>query len=351
MDKIVASTLKVISVLFCLYLIYFLREIIFYFVLAFVFALALRPLIDSLEKYKIPRVLSGILIFLIFLGLILSVIFFLVPSLISEAQSFLQSFSIQPEKIQIFIERFNSIFPGFNLEKQIKSSFSSFFEKFVGGFLFLASNVSKTFAGLVDFVFVAIITIYFAVEKEIPRKISKFLFSGDKKKEKDFFNGWQRAENIASRWLYSYLILAFVVGGLVYIGLSFLGFKYSFLLAVVAGIFEIVPLFGPILAGIFGTILAFFQGGLSLAIWAALVFLLVQQVENFLIIPYLMKVRVDLHPVLVIVILSVGGKLFGILGAIISIPLTATIIALIKENYKDYFIERRGRGVLVKKEG
>lgn len=350
MDKVISTTLKVVGVLIGLYLIYFLRNIIFYFVIAFVFSLALRPLIDRLEENKIPRILSGILIFLIFFSLILSVFFFLVPSLINETQNFLSSFSFTPERIQNLLNKFNSILPGLNLEEGIKNFFANFSEKLLGGVATFAGNISKTFSGLVNFVFVIIITFYFAIQKDTAQKVGKILFSGNKKMENEFLKGWRRAEDIASRWLYSYLILAFIVGGLVYIGLSILGFKYSFLLAVVSGIFEIVPLFGPILAGIFGTFLALLQGGISLAFWAALVFLLVQQIENFLIIPYVMKIRVDLHPILVIIILFIAGKFFGTIGAIVSIPLSATIIALVKENYSDYFIERKGRGFLVKEE-
>ena len=349
MDKVISSTLKVISVLFCIWLIYILRDIIFYFLFAFVIAFGLRPLIDKLEKQKIPRGVSCTFIFLLFLVLIFTVVVLIVPPFINEVQNFLRNFNPYSIQFSNFLKNIENFFPGVDIKGKISQSFSNIFDGLFGYFSSVPKLASGFFGGIFNFIFVLIISFYFAIEKELPRKFSKMLFSQDKEREKKFLSTWQRTEKIIGRWLYSYVILATIVGLLVYIGLTFLGVKYSLLLAVLAGVFEIVPLFGPIFAGIIGTILAFLQGGVVLGFWAILLFILVQQIENFLIIPYVMKTRVDLHPILVIVVLFVAGKIFGTLGAIISIPIVATIIALVKEDYKEFFIERTGRLLSFKK--
>lgn len=345
MDKTISTTLKVVGVLIFLYVIYALRHILLYFIFSFVIALALRPLIDSLEEHKIPRPVSTLFIFLLFFGLIFSVFFFLVPKTVFEIQNFLKFFDSSSPAFQKLLNNIQSILPSLNFQQTLKNSFDNFFSKIFGQLLNTASGAFRFLGGFINFVFVLIISFYFAIEKNISKKFSRILFFENKDAENKFLKGWRRAENIISRWFYSYLILGTIIGIMVYIGLSILGLKYSFLLAILAGVLEILPLFGPIIAGIFGVIFALLQGGFSLALWTALIFVLVQQIENFVIVPYLMKVRIDLHPVLVIVILFVAGKFLGPLGAIVSVPLSAVLIALFKENYLDFFIERKTRGI------
>ena len=104
---------------------------------------------------------------------------------------------------------------------------------------------------------------------------------------------------------------------------------------------EVIPMLGPLLSGTITTIFALLQGGTPLAIQVVLLFLIIQGLENFLIVPFVMKKKIDLNPVLVIAVLFIAGKIFGFLGVILSIPLTAIVIALVKDNYSDYFIERK----------
>lgn len=341
MDKVISATLKVLAVLLTIWLLYFLRDVVAYFVFAFVIASALRPGIDFLEKRKIPRALSGILIFilfLIFISLILAIIF---PPLITEVQNF---FTSSPQISQNFIDlisKLDKAMGGVGLLEDIKNSLLVFIQGLSQSLTAAAGVLSGFFGGLFNLIFVVIISFYFAVEKKTAERISGLIASGNRRLEDKILKGWKRAETIAGRWLYSYFILGTIVGLLVYVGLSLVGVKYALVLAVLAAVLEVIPMLGPILAGVIGSFLALVQGGVPMALWTALVFVIVQQLENFLIVPFVMRKRVDLHPILVIVVLFIAGKVFGVLGAVLSIPLTAITIALVKENYSDYFIERR----------
>lgn len=340
MDKIISATLKILFVLASLWVIYLLRNIIGYFIFAFFIASALRPGIDFLEKKKIPRIASTVLMFLLFLSFIIVSLTLILPPLVSEIQNFLTT---SPEISQSFIvsvEKAGKVL-NINLIDAIKNSFSTILQRFASSLSNAIGAFSGLFSSLYNLMFVAILSFYLAAVKKSAERFSYFISSGDKKIEEKILKAWKRAEKIAGRWLSGYLILGTIVGIAVYIGLSIIGVKYALVLAVIAGIFEIIPFFGPFLAGAAGFLFAILQGGFPLAVWTVAIFLTVQGLENFLIVPFVMRNRVDLHPILVIVILFIAGKVFGFLGIILSIPLAAIIIALVKENYSDYFVERK----------
>ncbi len=348
MDKIISSTLKVIFVFVLVWVAYVLRSIFAYFLMAFIIASSLRPPIDFLEKKKVPRTISAILIFILFLLFVALVVTLIIPPLINEVQNFInmspdlsQNFATSIRKIEIFSK--------INLLESIRSSFVGIVQELAKSLTNTLGILYKFFGGLFNAFFIIIISFYFASEKKVSEKISKLIAPDNEKLKKKIFDSWNRAEKIAGRWLYSYFILGTIVGGLVYIGLSLIGVKYALILAFLAGLLEIIPLIGPIFSGIVGSVLALLQGGIIFSLWTAFVFIIVQQLENFLIVPIVMKKRIHLHPILVIVVIFVAGKVFGPFGAILSIPITAIIIALVRENYSDYFIESKVKPLFLKR--
>ena len=114
--------------------------------------------------------------------------------------------------------------------------------------------------------------------------------------------------------------MAIVVG----IGLWILGERYAFLIAVAVGVLEIVPFVGPIIAGGLATLLALSQSAV-LGLWTLVFFIAVQQLENHILVPLLIKKLVGLNPVAVILAILVGAKLGGILGILLAVPLAAVV--------------------------
>ena len=136
---------------------------------------------------------------------------------------------------------------------------------------------------------------------------------------------WRRSQRKIGLWMQGQLILGLVVGVLVYLFLAILGVKYALTLALFAAIFELIPVFGPILAAVPAVIVALGTGGTSLAVWVILVYIIIQQFENHLIYPLVVTKVVGVPPLLVILALIVGMKLAGFLGIILSVPAAAII--------------------------
>lgn len=340
MSSIISFTLKIIGILIGIYILYLVRDFVVFLILGFILASALKPTIDSLEKKKIPRVISALFIFLLIFFLISSVFYLVFPPLFREIQDFIINF---PQK-----ERFLEWFPQVNeWVKELKRieldkgfSFDVFkdLQSFLGSisqivFSFL-DILYKIFRNIINFIFIFIVAFYLIIEKRIGEKIANFLFSNTKSKEK-FLKYWQISEKISGRWLSSYVILGFIIGILVFISLSLLRVEYKLTLAVLAGFLEIVPWLGPILSGVAGFSFAFIQEGLGLALWTIFAFFIIQQLENYLIVPFIMRKRINLNPLLSIIALFVGGRLMGILGMILAIPLTTISLIIWKEEMID----------------
>ncbi|OGG70074.1 hypothetical protein A3F27_03355 [Candidatus Kaiserbacteria bacterium RIFCSPHIGHO2_12_FULL_53_13] len=127
------------------------------------------------------------------------------------------------------------------------------------------------------------------------------------------------------------LLLAVIMGVLVYLGLTILGVKHALLLAVIAAVFEIIPVFGPTLAAVPAIIISFVDGGATLGFLTVALYVIAQQFENHLIYPLVVTRVVGVPPLLVILALIVGAKLAGFLGILLSVPAAGTIQELVKD--------------------
>ena len=128
------------------------------------------------------------------------------------------------------------------------------------------------------------------------------------------------------------ILLGFLIGSLTYLGLMvFFGFKESMLLALIAAVSELIPVVGPFVAALPAVGVAFTNGGISL-VWGVVVFyFIIQMIENNLIYPLVVKKVVGVPSLLVIIALIVGFQLFGFLGVVLAVPVSAVLMEYIKD--------------------
>ena len=133
-----------------------------------------------------------------------------------------------------------------------------------------------------------------------------------------------KIEEKLGAWLQGQLILSLVIGILSYIGLTLLNIPYALPLAMIAGIMEVIPVIGPIISALPAIFLALtISPFLSIAV--AVMYLVIQQLENNLIVPQVMKRAVGLNPLIVILAIAIGSRLLGIAGALLAVPLAVVI--------------------------
>jgi len=120
------------------------------------------------------------------------------------------------------------------------------------------------------------------------------------------------------------------VGTIVSLGLWALGVKYAFVIGLLAAIFEIMPVVGPIFSGAVGTVIAL-SSSLTLGLYTALLFIAVQQIENNLLVPVFMKKAVNIHPVVALFSIMVGFQLFGVVGMVIAVPVAVVFQDVVED--------------------
>ena len=309
-------------------LLYFVKESVGVLAVAIVVSLGLEPIVSFLEKRKIPRLLSVLIIF--FLGLLIfsTVIYFVVPMVIIEVGGFLEHFN----------DSFYSIF-GIGLPQTLIQNFSLSLNK-IFGFL-TASNISITGAiGVVIdktvLIFATIIiSFYLMVEKNGTERFLRILLPDAY--ERPVMRVFQNFKIKIRRWFVAQLGLSLMIGIVVAIGLWLLDVKYFLILGLMAAVFEIVPIIGPVLAGVTAFLVAV-SDSFMLGVYTVLFFVIVQQLENHILIPIIIGKTMRVHPVIVLISLLAGGKIAGFVGIVLAVP-----IAVMLQEIFAYLAERKSQ--------
>jgi len=331
--NIASSTiLRVIFIILFLVFLYLIRDIIVIFIFALIIASAMTPIVNTLEKIKIPRVIGTLIVYILFFGIITFLLYLVIPSIAKDFEKFSVNFPDYVEKLtlkfQSFTERFSKyqrVIDQFavvlnNTRDLLKGSASNMF-----------STALNVFGGVFSFFLILVISFYISVQK---KGIQRVLTAIIPLHYRDYLlDLWERAQKKLGRWLQGQLFLGLIVGSMVYIGLYFLDVKYALILAMIAGVFEIFPYIGPVLASIPAIIIGFLQAPV-LGLWVIILYFAIQQIENYLIVPLVIGKVVGLNPIVVILALLIGGKLGGLPGMILAVPLTAVFAEFLKDLIK-----------------
>jgi predicted PurR-regulated permease PerM len=194
-------------------------------------------------------------------------------------------------------------------------------------------TASTVFGGALSFVLIVVISFYLSVQEDGVRDFLKIITPV--KSQKYVTDLWRRSQLKIGYWMQGQLLLAVLIGVLVYLGLVVLGVKHALLLAVMAAAFELIPVFGPILAAIPAIVVSSVDGGVTAGLLVTGLYLIIQQFENHLIYPVVVKKIVGISPIVVILALFIGAKLAGFLGALLSVPLSAALMEFVNDVQKD----------------
>jgi predicted PurR-regulated permease PerM len=304
-----------------LLLAFYLRSVLVILLFAIIISSAFEPLVNWLERHSWGRVWSTLLLYLLSISLLATFLFFLLPIVYQELLGVI------------------SLVPGYS-EKILHSVVGSQFSKSIndiiinyGGSLLksgavVISTLVNIAGGIASAVSVLLISFYLLIRRD---GISDFLRNVlPQSVEDEVVRVWQRSRYRIGRWFRTQLVLSLFVGFLVFLSMWIMGVKYSLILGVIAAIFEIVPIAGPIFAGAASAAVALTQS-LPLAIWVVIVFLLIQQLESNIFVPLIMKKTVGLNPIMIILGILAGAKLGGIVGVILAAPTLVFLEEVINE--------------------
>jgi predicted PurR-regulated permease PerM len=336
----------IVKILFILLLAYFafvLRDLVLVILTSVVIASAVEPITKWLIKKRVPRALAVVMIYLSAMGLMAFLLVSFVPPLVSDTKEivtiipqYIESISESEMNnlpiISMLVDQFNTSLQNEDLFNQI----TSYSGKATLGFVATATAV---FGGLLSFVLIVVISFYLAVQEG---GIESFLrLVTPIQKEKYVIDLWKRSQRKIGLWMQGQLLLGVIVGVLTFLGLSILGVKNAFFLAVLAGVFELIPIFGPILAAIPAVGIALIQDGLVFSLLVLGLFLIIQQFENHLIHPLVVKKIIGIPALVAILALIIGAQIAGFLGILIAVPITAALMEYLSDLEKSKLEEMR----------
>ncbi len=297
-----------VFLLIFLWFVYFIRDIILLFFVSLLLMVVLNPVVTKLSRFKIPRLVSIVIIYLFLIGLLVLLITSFTPLIVDQSSRLISLFPILIENVGVVPVLGNSVV------SEILRHLGNFSETIVKFTFSAFSNILSLFAVLV-------LTFYLLLDREkIENGADSILGREWKRKLKLFLALWEKE---LGGWLRGQLLLMISVGVLTLLGLLALKIPFSLPLALLAGILEIVPIIGPILSAI-PAIIVGFNISPVLGLFVVVLYFIVQQIENHLLAPKIMHKSTGINPVIVILSLTVGMKLAGFLGALLAIPVYLT---------------------------
>jgi predicted PurR-regulated permease PerM len=327
------SIFKISVAVVSLYIIYLVRSVLVWFIFAVIISVLLDPLFDFLKKKKVPRMISVLVVYTLIFGVLSLLIYLAVPLFVSEIRQFAQKFPGYFEKIAPSLKALG--FKAFQDAENFIIFLSNNLESIAVNLFKAASAI---FGGFLSTFFVISLAIFLSLEDKPIERTLMILFP--KKYETYAIDLWKRCRDRVSGWFLSRVIGAVFVGFLTYLSLLIFkpeeGSTYPLILGFFAGILDFVPVIGPIFAGILIFILVSLNG-LANGFFALIAFILIQQIENNIILPFLTKKFSDLSPVWVLLGLTVGGILWGVWGAILAVPL----FGILSEFGRDFLKKRK----------
>lgn len=324
------SIVKAILFVVLIAVLWFLRDIVLIVLTAIVIASAMEPATHFLMRYGVARVLAVILMYLFIALVFFSVLFFFIPPVLDDAASFLQQLPATLSSLNI-PDTTGGLLSWGNVGSFISSAdllrnISATLADSTGG---VFTTLSAFFGGVASFALIVVFAFYFSVQET---GVDDFLRIVTPAGHQAYvLNLWKRSQAKIGKWMQGQLVLAVIVGVLLYLGLSILGVPYALALAVLAAIFELIPVFGQFLAAIPAIAVAFVSGGPTFALLVVGLYVVVQQFEANLIYPVVVKKVVGVPPLLVILALLIGYKLAGFLGVVLSVPIAGAVQELVSD--------------------
>lgn len=319
------TILRAILLILTLVFLYFIRDVVAIVLFSVVIASAVEPATRWFMLWRIPRVLGAILIYIIAFAVLAAAFSMIVPPLFSELSTLSVETSLQSASSAVFRyipELPESISGGIEV---FLDDFRFYLGQLAGGFFQATATI---FGGAMSLILIIIISFYLSVQEN---GIENFLrVVAPREYEKYILDLWSRSRTKIGRWLQAQILLGLLIGVIVYLGLTILQVKFALSLAVLAAIFELIPVFGPILSAIPAVLIALLQSpGLGLAV--IVLYTIVQQFENHLIVPVVFKKAVGVPPILVVIALIVGGQLGGFFGLLLAVPVAAALLEFLND--------------------
>ncbi len=310
-------------------------------ILAVILVYLFNPLVERLSRRKVPRVVGGCLSYVLFGGLVVLIGFLVLPVVTSQATELGDRLPELTERLSQWVadvgDRFGVPISATRLES-IVAEIQAWLQDPSNQEVILEGigQVGEIALGVVEIVLLVllapVLALYILMDAPGLRQAAVGLVPENLREEVTHVSN--TVAKAIGGFVRGQLLVALIVGLLSSLGLLMLDLPFWLIVGLIAGFLNIIPFVGPWVGGILGVMTALVAGDVSKALWVAVIFAIIQQLDNHLISPVILRYTVKLHPVMIILALLVGGSIGGLFGVLIAVPLTAALKILISHVWR-----------------
>lgn len=338
-------------------LLWYLRDILLIVLTAIVLASVIEPAALFLVRRNVPRLVALVAIYISGVMLLAGLFYFIVPPILTDVARFSKELPGSVD-LGIFQQTLTGQeTPAQMVSRTVASGATEVSQGMKGGANMIdiirkgieqdgaLHALSQIFGGFLSAIFIGVFSFYLAAQE---RGIEGFLRLVTPQSSRSYIvDLWKRSQIKIGRWFQGQLVLGFLVGIITFLVLSVLGLSSALVFAVLIMVFELIPVFGPIMAAVPAVLVAFTDGihpaakafqvspGLTAALIIGTVYFFIQQIESQVLYPQVIRKVTGIPPVLVILSLVIGVKLAGFLGVILAIPMTAILMEFLGDVAKE----------------
>ncbi|EYE89721.1 hypothetical protein Q428_01195 [Fervidicella metallireducens AeB] len=324
----------IVLVLLMISLVFISRTIIKPIVFSAIMAYILNPLVKLISGRGIKKKNAVLISLALLLGIFILIILYVIPGVIKDVMGILSN-------IDKYNQMINSLIPKIGYD-----GFPVYLKEVIDATLikiqeFLKNYLSNTFSEILNFTMeiptyalTPIFIYYFLIDSDYFSGILKSFFSI--KFRGKMIELWHEIDKILGSFIRSQIILSIIIAGMTFVALSVMKVKYAIIIALINGITNIIPYFGPII----GFLPAFFiaaSESLKKAVIVSITMFIIQEIESSVIAPKLMGESLGIHPVFIMIVLILGGKYFGAWGLVLSVPLAGMVRVTYRYIIKNLF--------------
>lgn len=312
-----------------------LTTLLLFFLLVFILAAVVNAVASRLERRGVPRFVSAAGVVVLLLGLVVALGWLALPPLAGELKHFFETYDTREAQLrqsyQAFVQRFPQAAGMFPSPDELSRTMAPQLSRLAGA---LGRYTLNAAVGLMSMVLLLVLVIY-AVAHPVPLVAGLLSATPDRYRAQMETTLRRILEQLQS-WAIGSLTLGVIVGVMCGVGLKLIGVEYALLFGVIAGVGEMIPNIGPILSAVPPALFVLTRDPVQ-ALWVVLLYVAVQQLENNLIVPLVMGQSLKLHPLSVTFTVLVMGALFGLLGAILAVP----VCAILKVFWEEFYLKPR----------
>lgn len=300
--------------------------------ISFILSYILRPIENKLISFGLNRKFSAVIIILTILGVFFSMGLFLIPSIIKDGEIISNAMNNIRKVTDIIYAKLQLI----NENQVMREVITSLNDKVMGYSRVALKNSFDNLIGfsenILSYAVIPVVIYYFL--SETPRICHNLLTFVPIRSRSVLREICREIDKVLGRYIISQFLLCLLITILTFIILMFLKVEYSLILAIINGVFNIIPYFGPLFGTIPAVLVALIKSPQT-AIWTAIWLYLIQQLEGDIISPKITGDSINMHPLIVILLLIIGGKVGGFIGMVLAIPI-GVIIKIIYDNINYY---------------